>query len=274
MTNTAVKTEADTFMCVYEDILHMGSLTEPRGMKVLELEDYQFTLQPYDRFTSFEARKMSMDYIRAELIWYIRGNPFDDMITDHAQIWTDIRQPAGNFFSNYGQYIFGEQNGAQFVVDELIKDIDSRRAVIPLLNKHHMFHDNKDVVCTYSMSFRIRDSKLNMSVNMRSNDAVWGMTNDVACFSLIHEMILQNLRGHMPSVEMGTYTHKVDSLHVYERHFDMLHKLVLDGVKGYQPVYVPRIVDYREVRQLFEHLVEGLPIHTEYEFTKWLLEVL
>lgn len=264
------QSEADVFLCVYQDLLALGKVCGPRGKETLELEDYQFTLQPFDRFTSFRARKLSLDYIKAELIWYIGGNPYDTMITEHAQIWKDIRQPSGEFFSNYGQYIFGKQNGAQFVVDELLMDQDSRRAVIPLLNASHLFHNNKDVVCTYSMSFRIRNNRLNMSVNMRSNDAMWGMTNDVACFSFIHEIIWNMITAHMPSIEMGHYTHKVDSLHVYERHYAMLSQLVNDGLNGYTKIEVPRIADYREVRQLFQHLVEGRPLHTHYAFTDWL----
>ena len=270
-----MQSERDVFLEVYQDLFTMGKTSSPRGMDILELEDYMFTLQPYDRFTSFKSRNLSMEYIKAELQWYIRANPFDDMITEYAQIWTDIRQPDGSFFSNYGQYIFGDdrctRNGAKFVVDELILDRDSRRAVIPLLESKHLFQSNKDVVCTYSISFRIRDNKLNMSVNMRSNDAVWGMTNDVACFSIIHEIIHTMVRSHLTDVEMGTYTHKVDSLHVYERHFDLLKSLAHSSMSEYEKIEIPRINSLHEVDQLFEHLKLGRHIKVEYDFTTWLL---
>lgn len=266
------ESEADVFLMVYDDLLNMGKISSPRGQKIVELEDYMFTLQPYDRFTSFRARKLSLKYIKAELLWYMRGDPYDTMITEHAQIWTDIQQSDGRFFSNYGQYIFGEQNGAKFVVDELIMDRDSRRAIIPLLNKEHIFHNNKDVVCTYSLSFRIREDKLNMSVNMRSNDAVWGMTNDVACFSFIHEIIFNLLKGHIPDIQLGTYTHKVDSLHVYERHFDMLRQLHNDGYEGYYQINVPKIESGYEVHELFQRVCKGRRVKRNYAFTDWLLK--
>ena len=272
-----MQSEREVFLEVYQDLEDMGKHYSPRGMDVVELEDYMFTLQPYDRFTSFKQRNLNMDYVRAELRWYMKADPYDDMITEHAQIWKDIRQPEGNFFSNYGQYIFGHRrgdsrDGAQFVIDELIIDRDSRRAVIPLLAAHHLFQSNKDVVCTYSISFRIRDRRLNMSVNMRSNDAVWGMTNDVACFSLIQEIIFIRLKAHIPDLEMGTYTHKVDSLHVYERHFDLLRELAQSRPSDYERIEKPRISSAHEVHQLFEYLKRDRPIKTHYEFTKWLLQ--
>lgn len=265
-------TEDNIFSAVYQDLLLNGARNQaPRGASTIELQDYIFVLDPYERLTSFTARNINMDYIRAELRWYLSGDPYNDMITEHAQIWKDIRQPDGRFYSNYGHYIFGKPAGAQFVVDELIIDRDSRRAVIPLLSRVHLFHENKDVVCTYSMGFRIRNNQLNMSVNMRSNDAIWGMTNDVACFSLIHEIIHIMVKSHLPDVNMGYYCHKVDSLHVYERHFDMLEQLVKEGKKGFYKINIPRILNYEEINQLQEHLVEGKPIHRNFEFTDWLL---
>jgi thymidylate synthase len=263
--------EVDVFCEVYQDILGVGKISSPRGQKIMELEDYQFTLQPYDRFTSFRCRNLSMDYIKAELTWYLRADPYDSMITEHAQIWKDIRQDDGRFFSNYGQYIFGYQNGAQFVIDELRADIDSRRAVIPLLNASHLFHSNKDVVCTYSISFRVRDNKLNMSVNMRSNDAIWGMTNDVACFSFIHEIVHSMLTEYMPIVKLGTYTHKVDSLHVYERHFNLLKNLANNGPDEYYKIEVPRVEGITEVYELLDFLQNGACFKSHRPFTDWLL---
>jgi len=266
----------EVFSEVYQDIFNLGKIYSPRGMKVIELEDYMFTLQPYDRFTSFKPRSINLEYIKAELIWYIRADPYDDMITEFAQIWKDIKQPDGRFFSNYGQYIFGHRagdsrNGAQFVVDELTLDRDSRRAVIPLLAAHHLFQSNKDVVCTYSISFRIRNDRLNMSVNMRSNDAIWGMTNDVACFSFIHEIIYHMLKAHVPDIELGTYTHKVDSLHVYGRHFELLEQLVNCSRRDYVRIDVPKITSAHEVQELFYRLKQNIPISRNYPFTQWLL---
>jgi thymidylate synthase len=184
---------------------------------------------------------------------------------------TILRQPEGFWFSNYGQYWFGSQRGFDWVIDQLIKDKDSRQAVIPMLNPIHLFPDNKDVVCTESISFRIRENKLYMSVNMRSQDAMWGFTNDTFCFSILHEMVYVVLRDLMYSdLIMGSYTHKVDSFHVYERHFEMLNQIIIGGHEEYYEVDCPEIYDNREVINLVHYKEED---HREtHLFTEWLYE--
>lgn len=242
--------------------MELGALTSPRGQKVLEIEDYIIDLDPYERFTSFQARKMSLSYLATEWHWYLTGDPFDDIVADKAQMWKDIQQPDGSFFSNYGQYWFGHQQGVKWVIDELRRDPMSRRAVIPMLNKSHLFKRNKDVVCTESISFRIREGKLNMSVNMRSNDAVWGMTNDVACFSFLHELV-----AGLIGVPVGRYRHKADSLHIYERHFEMVQRIIDQGEEGHYTIDCPRM-DSMDVN--FQYTGAGRPG----EFVHWMVQQL
>ena len=245
---------AKTFLDVYSDVLYTGKLVSPRGMQVMEVENYQFTMAPYERFTSFKARKLNLDYLKWEFLWYLRGDPYDEQIVEGAQMWTDIQQEDGRFFSNYGQYWFGQQGGFKWVIDELMHDKDSRRAVIPMLNESHLFLDNKDIVCTESISFRIRHNQLSMSVNMRSQDLIWGMTNDVACFSFLQEMVCVALRGmSYPDLVLGNYNHKLDSLHVYERHFDTLRELVDHGSAGHYDIPCPVIETPIEVYALINY---------------------
>ena len=185
-------------------------------------------------------------------------------------MWSDLRQVDGSWLSNYGQYWFGKAyTGFDWVMNSLISDKDSRQAVIPMLSKEHLFPGNKDIVCTYSVGFRIRNNRLNMSVNMRSQDAMWGMTNDVFCFSVLHEMVYVALRDtKYDELKMGRYSHKVDSLHVYERHFDMLHQIFYDGETGFYQIGCPEIYDHREVLNLMDyHAEDARGVH---EFTEWL----
>lgn len=225
---------------LYQDLLVKGKETSPRGQKVLEIQNYQLEIDSlYDRFTNFGARNMNLNYIKEEFKWYLKGDPFDDSICKHATMWKKIQQPDGRFHSNYGQYWFGHQQGVKWVLESLQKDPDSRQAVIPMMNASHLYHGNTDVVCTESISFRIRDESLHMSVNMRSNDAIFGVTNDVPCFSFLHEMV-----AVMLGIPVGMYVHKADSMHVYERHFEMLKNLVDNGYSDYVRPDVPYMSDH------------------------------
>ena len=65
--------------------------------------------------------------------------------------------------------------------------------------------------------FQIRNGALHMTTVMRSNDAVWGFCNDVFAFTCLQELIANEL-----GVKLGQYHHFAASLHVYERHFNLL----------------------------------------------------
>ncbi len=214
------------FLKIFNDLGREGSLTSPRGQLVKEIEDYSFNLPPFVRFQNFEVRKFNLNYLKTEFLWYLKGDRFDLSITESAQIWKDIVNSDGSLNSNYGQYIF--RDGGQFdrIVQLLAQDKDSRRASIVILNRDHVMSDTKDLPCTYSLNFRIRNNRLNMSVSMRSQDAWFGMGNDIPTFSFIHEMVLNALRRFYPSLEYGNYHHHADSFHVYQRHFSRLDELI------------------------------------------------
>jgi len=254
-------TEENIFRDIMTHLALEGNVCSPRGSKIKELEDFSITLPPFVRFMNFEARKLSLPYIRREIRWYLRGDPFDTSIDKHAKIWSHIRSALGNVNSNYGQYIFAEKM-INNVLATLAEDPDSRRASIMILNNQHLRDlDSKDVPCTYAVNFRIRDEYLNMSVHMRSQDIWFGMGNDIPAFSF-----LQELMAAIIGVSVGTYHHAVDSLHVYERNWESLEEIV-NGSPWLGHVTVPRISGLREGHALMEKRPD-----IRNQFTKWLYQ--
>jgi thymidylate synthase len=268
--HTAVK----TFRKIFADLKH-GEICHPRGMKVLELEHYTYAIPPGVRFMSFPSRKFNLQYLKTEFLWYLKGDLYDTSIGDHAKIWRSIVHPKGFLNSNYGHYVF-QEGGWLWVVEELQRDKDSRRASITILNRGHLDSEQLDVPCTYALNFRIRNNRLNMSVHMRSQDCIFGMGNDLPCFSIIYEMIYVYLRDkHYPDLQLGVYWHTADSFHVYERHFEMLHSLLLDA--DYEDIDCPPISSAAEVDFLINTLpyVEDKKLltqqHPDFKFTGWLV---
>ena len=234
MPTTLATQSYDAFYQVYKDIKTKGKLVSPRGQKVLEIENYNYVLPPYVRFASFEARKLKIDYIKKEFLWYLKGDRFDLSITEQASLWKTLINDDGSINSNYGQYLFFPKNHSiddpynQFgaAIQFLADDKDSRRASMMILSKDHIMSKTNDLPCTYAINFRIRDNKLNMTVRMRSQDMVYGMGNDAPTFSFTHEMACMVLRLQYPSLELGEYYHSCDSAHIYERHFEMLEQIL------------------------------------------------
>lgn len=239
----------------------------PRGMKVLECENFMYVLPSYVRFCNFKSRNLKLQYIKNEFLWYLKGDKFDQSILEHASLWKKLVNSDGSINSNYGQYVFGDSRQFDDVIKTLINDQDSRRASIVILADRHLKMETNDVPCTYSLNFRIRNGRVNMTVHMRSQDAIFGMGNDAPTFSFIHEMIYNALLEKYPSLELGEYCHVADSFHVYERHFEMLKKIV-EGDE-YIPLECPKISGVDEVR--FLRACDFSVVPENYLFTKWLL---
>lgn len=259
----------DVFRKIYKDLHANGNIVFPRGQKVKEIENYSYVVPPFVRFQNFKSRKLNLDYIKSEVLWYLKGDRFDTSIAAKAKLWSQIMNEDGSINSNYGQYIFGKVNQFDNTIGTLVKDRDSRRASIVILNDEHLFSNTKDVPCTYALNFRIRDGALNMTVHMRSQDAIFGMANDCPAFSIIHEMLLNSLRESYPDLRYGTYTHFADSFHVYERHFEMLGKLVDDD--PYEPIVCPTISGPDEVRFLRKLKFDDIP--EKFKFAHWLSDI-
>jgi thymidylate synthase len=153
------------------------------------------------------------------------------------------------------------------VANELIKDKYSRRAVIQILLPEH-FKCEKDIPCTKSIQFFIRNDVLEMDVQMRSNDIIFGFFNDIAFFSVLHEMMYVYLRDFKyPNLQYGTYYHMANSMHCYERHYEMLDNII-DFDTEWVEEPVPRIHSIKEVINLM-YRTHRDP-EDGWEFTRWL----
>ena len=113
-------------------------------------------------------------------------------------------------------------------VNILKKDKDSRQAIMNIHRPSDRHAGNKDVACTLTLQWLIRENKLHLIVNMRSNDIVLGFTNDVFQFTMLQECMAVQLRETYPDLELGCYYHNAGSMHVYDRHFDMVNKIIAD----------------------------------------------
>ncbi|MNM94152.1 Thymidylate synthase [compost metagenome] len=113
------------------------------------------------------------------------------------------------------------------VAKRLKEDPDSRQGTIVIFDPARDFLPTKDVPCTNLMRFSIRENKLNMMVVMRSNDLWFGYPYDVFNFTVLQEMMAGLL-----DVEVGKYTHVVDSLHLYDIHFEQAKKIIENSYDG------------------------------------------
>jgi thymidylate synthase len=206
------KTAQEAFENTYFLILDSGRTRS----NTKYLRNVSFTIsEPKSNLISTKWRKWSLQYARREWEWYLEATRSIESIKDHAKIWSMIQDENSEVNSNYG-WQWNRSNQIDYVINELKRDKNSRRAVLTIFDakENHIF--KKDTPCTISIHFDIEDNRLNMNVVMRSNDLVYGFCNDQYCFSMLMQLISSKL-----NLECGEYHHFVHNMHIYEKHFNI-----------------------------------------------------
>lgn len=102
-----------------------------------------------------------------------------------------------------------------FILEELRRDPWSRRAVMDIRAPEDI--GSTDPACWQHVQYFIRDGALHSKVLFRSNDACKAAFMNAFALICLQKKIADEL-----GVEMGSYTHRANSFHCYERDFDML----------------------------------------------------
>lgn len=168
-------------------------------------------------------RKLSPSYAAAEVVWYLAGGNTLDIIVSYAPSYARFAEPDGHVWGAYGRRIFSlplpqGRSPMGCVLNELNKSYNSRQAVLPIFQPADLwalsFRPNKprDIPCTLSLQFLMRDGFLHMITTMRSNDLWLGLPYDIFAFTC-----LQNIVAGEMGVKPGDYIHNVGSLHLYEK---------------------------------------------------------
>jgi thymidylate synthase len=206
------------------EFLNESMTVNPRGQKTKEILNATITIRnPRKRLAFHKNRKYNLYFNIAELLTII-GNINLVKFLNHFN--KNVSQFSDNGISFYGAY--GPRLNTQWfdLVKKLREDKDTRQAIMTIYDgKMDLSQKTKDMPCTLNFHFMIRNDKLNLTTYMRSNDLFWGFQYDIFNFTMIQEMVLNELKMYMPELELGTYTHTTTSLHIYKRHFDLLENL-------------------------------------------------
>ena len=153
------------FQAVAQSILIDGHENNPRGLKTLELNDAWLEIEDVsDPVVSLKSRKLDLDYLDKEMIWYYSGSLMADDISDNASMWDRIKDTNGTVNSNYGFLTlvqkWGGKSQLEWCIESLNKDPNTRQAVMNYNQPIHKYNGVKDFVCTLTQTFIKRDGLL------------------------------------------------------------------------------------------------------------------
>jgi thymidylate synthase len=183
-------------------------------------------------------KKPAHKYIQKELDWYLSLDRNINGHVDDVEIWRKVASDDGVVNSNYGWCVFSPENGDgkksqyQFAMDQLIAHPDGRQSVI-FYSRPSMqweWNDNKnakhDFMCTFQTIHHIRRDTLIYTIIQRSGDGVFGVLNDLCWHQYVYKKMYDELKEKNPNLQIGIINYYVASFHIYERHFDLLEKVV------------------------------------------------
>jgi thymidylate synthase len=220
-----IDSAATGYKKILDTIYSRGEVVSPRGRSTKELRNVVIELaHPEQNLTLNVGRRMNERIAAAEALQLIGGVQYPALMSSISANKFDRFLDGGAFHGSYGPRIAPQMPR---VIDRLESDHSTRQAVVSIWNPALDLYQEglRDLPCTVSLNFHIRGQHLHMTTHMRSNDAWLGWPYDVFQFTELFHTVA-NIIGYYS----GTYTHVVDSMHLYEDDFDKLDNITVTSV--------------------------------------------
>jgi thymidylate synthase len=200
---------------------HLG-----RGGQTDELLHAIFAIHdPRQRWVVSRHPGLNPAFAIVEVIWIINGRNESAIINHWNPAYANF---AGKGESYHGAYGFRLRK--HFGIDQLTQAYDTlsnipatRQVVLQIwdsvadLPKDKGKPNAEDIPCNINSLLKLRNGKLEWFQILRSNDLFRGVPYNFVQFTCLQEIVAGWL-----NVELGSYYHLSDSLHVYEDTFDQI----------------------------------------------------
>lgn len=194
-----------------ETVLETGKVSAPRGMPIKELMAYQ-TCTPMEwPIVTVKERELGYKFMAAEAAWILSGDNRVKTIRPYSKAISNFSDDGHFFHGAYGPMI---RDQLHFVIDALNADKDTRQAVLTIWRPNP--RPSKDIPCTVSVQFLIRDGMLHVIDTMRSSDLWLGWPYDVFNFSMLARYVICHLKQ---KPELGVIVLQAGSAHLYEQNW-------------------------------------------------------
>lgn len=193
----------------------------PRNMPTLELRNCTYVLKD-PRFCAawLPERGINYPFMFAEFLWIFCGRSDVEMISFYNQAISKFSDDGRVFWGAYGPRWRSQIAG---VVGRLVADMETRQAIVGVWRPEYnigstAFEDlsvymyTKDVPCTLSMQYFIRNARLEATVVMRSSDVWLGLPYDIFNFSMLQRAVADEL-----NINPGPLTMFIGSSHLYHQ---------------------------------------------------------
>lgn len=199
------------YVDVIKDVTEHGRDALSRNMEHREIVGYGLhVLYPEFSLVTGTGRVLNPGIAYYEALSLIAGESYVHLLDRVSDGKFDAFKDGDVLHGAYGPRIRSQMPA---VIRRLADDSGSRQAVVVIYDPAtDTYQTRRDLPCTISLQFMIRDDALDMITHMRSNDVYLGLPYDVFQFTQLQATVAACL-----NVGLGEYHHLVGSMHLYER---------------------------------------------------------
>lgn len=199
-----------------QKIMDSDLISKPRGFEIKEILNDQMKIDMHTPILSVIKRNLGYKFMAREAWWLMDGRNDVESIKDYSKAISSFSDDGYHFNGAYGPRIVDQWH---YIVDSLISDIDTRQAVLTIWRPNP--RASKDIPCTVSLQWIIRNNRIHCIDNMRSSDIWLGVPYD--CFNMAmltgYLMLLLREKG-LDNLELGYLYLNAGSRHLYENNFE------------------------------------------------------
>ncbi|WP_279006268.1 thymidylate synthase [Thomasclavelia cocleata] len=251
-------TANDVWIKAVKQLDNIDELLPCRTGKMYEIPHTFITINnPIQKWIYSRIPPISISFALAELVWIVNGKSESKIIN----FWNNKL----SLFSGDSEYYhgaYGDRIRQHFGFDQLerayyafINNPDTRQVVIQIYDTCIDFPTEKgeprdaDIPCNICSILKIRNNKLEWSQIMRSNDILLGTP-----YNFIQYTSLQEILAGWLNIEVGTYNHYSDSLHLYERDKKRINIGILDNMINSDTLSVSKDVSDTLFKEMYRRM--------------------
>ena len=183
----------------------------------------------YDLQKEFPIMTLRRIFYRSaieEILWIYqkKSNRVADLSTHIWDAWADENGTIGKAYGYQlgvkHHYKEGDFDQVDKVLYDLKHDPASRRIMTNLYN-HSELHEMALAPCAYSMTFNVSGNKLNGILNQRSQDMLTANNWNTCQYAALLIMFAK-----ASGLEAGEFVHVIADAHIYDRHVDIVKRLI------------------------------------------------
>jgi thymidylate synthase len=211
-----MRSATNEWLVAISEVVSKGIPVAPRGKPCIELRGFQTVTDMNHPVMCVKERKLGYKFMAAEAAWILSGDYRVKSIAKYAKAITQFSDDGETFYGAYGPKIRGQ---LRHVIEALSGDTSTRQAVINIWRENPP--KTKDVPCTISLQFLVRDGVLHVIDTMRSSDLWLGWPYDVFNMSMIARYVRSCVHYKTGiKYDLGALHLTAGSAHIYEENIN------------------------------------------------------